>query len=110
MGAFYIQRCDDKSIDVHDKYKVDIRSIISLESPNETDLGKSTASFNTIVQIAVHPNQMNLLANLTSYISSRIKGQYDKSARGESKDGVFQLIDMDRGEGYRLSYVSSGYC
>ena len=106
MGTFYIQRGDDASINIYDKYKVDVRNIVSLESPEEVELGNSTALFNTVVQIAVHPNQMNLLSNLTTYISSRIKGQYDKSVRGESKDGVFQLVDVDKTKGYRLSYIS----
>lgn len=106
MGTFYIQRCDDESINVYDRYKIDIRSIVSLKKQEEAELGNNTALFNTVVEVAVHPNQMNLLSNLTAYISSRIKGQYDKSARGESRDGVFQLIDMEGTKGYRLSYIS----
>jgi hypothetical protein len=106
MSTFYIQRGDDQSINIYGKYKVDVRSIVSLKKREEAELGNSTALFNTIMEVAVHPNQMNLLSNLTSYISSRIRGQYDKSARGESKDGVFQLIDMDNAKGYRLSYIT----
>ncbi|MDH6354725.1 hypothetical protein M2132_001054 [Dysgonomonas sp. PH5-45] len=106
METFYIQRGDDESINIYDKYKVDVKDIISLKNQEEVELGNSTALFNTIVEVAVHPNQMNLLSNLTSYISNRTKGQYDKSARGESKDGVFQLIDVDKAKGYRLSYIS----
>lgn len=106
MRSFFIQRGDDEAINMCDKYKVDVRSIQSLENREQVKPDGSTASFNTIVEVAVHPNQMNLLSNLTSYIGSRTKGQYDKSVRGEPKDGVFQLIDTEGGKGYRLSYVS----
>lgn len=106
MGTFYIQRCEDKAINVYDKYKIDIRNIECLLDPQEIELGNTTASFNTVVSVAVHTNQMNLLSSFTTYIGNRIKGQYDKNARGESKNGVFQLVDMDNSKGYRLTYTS----
>lgn len=106
MGTFYIQRGDDEAINIYDKYKIDVKNIKLLENKEPVELGNNTASFNTIVEVAVHTNQMNLLSNFTSYISKRVKGQYNKSERGESNNGVFQFIAMENLQGYRLSYVS----
>lgn len=106
METYYIQRGTDQAVNIYDRYKVEIRSIVSLDSSEEVELGNNTAMFNTIAKIAVHPNQMNALSSFTNYIRSKIKGQYNKAVRGETKDGAFQLINTDTATGYRLSYVS----
>lgn len=106
MGKFYIQRCEDKAINVFDKYKLNIKGIEISKELQETELGNSIATYNTVIETGVHINQMNLLSNFTTYISNRIRGQYDKAKRGEPKDGAFQLIDVENNIGYRLTYVN----
>jgi len=104
MGTFYVQRCDEPIINVNDKYKINIKSVTQLADYEEAELGKGMTEYNFIVLAAVHPSHMNLFSSFTTYISGKIKGQFDKNLRGELKNGMFQLIDDENGKGYRLTY------
>lgn len=106
MANYYIQRLDNPSVNIYDRFKIKVLGVESLPDFEEAQQGKNTVRYNFIIRVSVSTNQMNLLNQLTDFIGRKEKGQFDKAFRGEPKDGVFQFVDQENHKGYRLTYIS----